>query len=90
MQKQAFDIGVALDRIGQTVLPWPKAALIQLADEGYTSTFEQSWPASFQSVPMTRRRCRISSRSLPIPYSRAVNSRPPTRPMACFFSSISR
>ena len=41
MQKQPFDIGVALDRIGQAVQPWPKAALFQLADEGYTSTFEQ-------------------------------------------------
>jgi len=41
MQKQPFDIGVALDRIGQAVRPWPKAALFQLADEGYTSTFEQ-------------------------------------------------
>ena len=41
MEKQPFDIGVALDRIERVVRPWPKAALFQLADEGYTSTFEQ-------------------------------------------------
>ena len=41
MEKQPFDIGVALDRIEQAVQPWPKAALFQLAEEGYTSTFEQ-------------------------------------------------
>jgi len=41
MEKQPFDIGVALDRIEQAVQPWPKAALFQLAEEGYTSVFEQ-------------------------------------------------
>ena len=41
MQKQPFDIGVALDRIEEAVRPWPKAALFQLHDEGYVSTFEQ-------------------------------------------------
>ncbi|TQK07198.1 endonuclease III [Herbaspirillum sp. SJZ107] len=41
MEKQAFDIGVALERIEQAVQPWPKAALFQLAEEGYTSVFEQ-------------------------------------------------
>jgi len=41
MDKQPFDIGVALERIGQAVQPWPKAALFQLAEEGYTSVFEQ-------------------------------------------------
>jgi endonuclease-3 len=41
MQKQPFDIGVALDRIEEAVRPWPKAALFQLSDEGYVSTFEQ-------------------------------------------------
>lgn len=40
-KKQAFDIGVAFERIKQAVQPWPKAALFQLADEGYTSVFEQ-------------------------------------------------
>lgn len=41
MDKQPFDIGTALSRIGQAVQPWPKAALFQLAEEGFTSTFEQ-------------------------------------------------
>jgi endonuclease-3 len=41
MEKQAFDIGVALKRIEQAVQPWPKAALFQLAEEGYASVFEQ-------------------------------------------------
>jgi endonuclease-3 len=41
MEKQAFDIGVAFERIEQAVQPWPKAALFQLAEEGYTSVFEQ-------------------------------------------------
>jgi endonuclease III len=41
MQKRPFDIGAALDRIEDAVRPWPKAALFQLSDEGYVSTFEQ-------------------------------------------------
>lgn len=41
MEKQAFDIDVALGRIEQAVQPWPKAALFQLAEEGYASVFEQ-------------------------------------------------
>jgi endonuclease-3 len=41
MEKRAFDIDVALERIEQAVQPWPKAALFQLAEEGYTSVFEQ-------------------------------------------------
>jgi endonuclease-3 len=41
MEKQAFDIGVALERIEQAVQPWPKAALFELAEEGYGSVFEQ-------------------------------------------------
>jgi len=41
MEKRPFDIGIALDRIDAAVQPWPKAALFQLAEEGYTSTFEQ-------------------------------------------------
>jgi endonuclease-3 len=41
MDKPPFDIGVALDRIERAVQPWPKAALFQLAEEGYASTFEQ-------------------------------------------------
>ncbi len=41
MDKRPFDIDVALARIEDAVRPWPKAALFQLAEEGFTSTFEQ-------------------------------------------------
>lgn len=41
MEKRPFDIGLALERIEQAVQPWPKATLFQLAEEGFTSTFEQ-------------------------------------------------
>ena len=41
MEKQPFDIDTALARIEDAVRPWPKAALFQLAEDGYTSTFEQ-------------------------------------------------
>jgi endonuclease III len=41
MEKQPFDIDIALGRIEAAVRPWPKAALFQLFEEGYTSTFEQ-------------------------------------------------
>lgn len=34
MQKEPFDIGVALDRIEEAVRPWPKAAMFQLSDGG--------------------------------------------------------
>jgi endonuclease-3 len=41
MDKHPLDIDLALARIEDAVRPWPKAALFQLAEEGYTSTFEQ-------------------------------------------------
>jgi endonuclease-3 len=41
MEKLPFDVGTAFERIEQAVKPWPKAALFQLAEEGYTSVFEQ-------------------------------------------------
>lgn len=41
MEKLPFDISAALNRIEQAVQPWPKAALFQLAEEGYRSVFEQ-------------------------------------------------
>jgi len=41
MDKRPFDIDVALARIEDAVRPWPKAALFQLAEEGFRSTFEQ-------------------------------------------------
>ena len=40
-QKKPFDIGLAMRRISTAVRPWPKAALFELAEEGFNSTFEQ-------------------------------------------------
>lgn len=41
MEKKPFDIGLAMARIETAVRPWPKAALFQLAEEGFSSAFEQ-------------------------------------------------
>jgi endonuclease-3 len=41
MEKKPMDIGLAFNRIETAVSPWPKAALFQLAEEGFTSAFEQ-------------------------------------------------
>jgi len=41
VDKKPLDIGIAFERIDAAVRPWPKAALFQLAEEGYTSAFEQ-------------------------------------------------
>jgi endonuclease-3 len=41
MEKEPLDIGLAIRRIRTAVGPWPKAALFQLAEEGFASTFEQ-------------------------------------------------
>ena len=41
MEKKPFDIGVAIRRIRKAVQPWPKAALFELAESGFTTTFEQ-------------------------------------------------
>lgn len=41
MEKRPFNIDLALARIEEAVRPWPKAALFQLAEEGFTSVFEQ-------------------------------------------------
>jgi endonuclease-3 len=41
MDKEPFDIGVAVRRIRKAVKPWPKAALFELAENGFTTTFEQ-------------------------------------------------
>lgn len=40
--KIPFDIDVAMARIAEAVRPFPKAALFELADEGFTSPFEQA------------------------------------------------
>jgi endonuclease-3 len=39
-EKQPFDIEEAIRRLRQAVAPYPKAALFELAAEGYTSVFE--------------------------------------------------
>jgi len=41
MEKKPFDIGLAVRSIRTAVKPWPKAALFELAENGFTSTFEQ-------------------------------------------------
>jgi endonuclease III len=41
MEKQSFDIGLAVRQIRKAVKPWPKAALFELAENGFTTTFEQ-------------------------------------------------
>lgn len=40
MSKTEFDIDLAFDRIRDTVAPYPKAALFELYEEGFTSTFQ--------------------------------------------------
>ena len=41
MKKKEFDIDIALERIGEAVKPWPKAAMFELAEDGFDSPFEQ-------------------------------------------------
>ncbi len=41
MRKQPFDIDEALRRVAEAVKPFAKAAMFELADEGFTSPFEQ-------------------------------------------------
>ena len=41
MIKPEFDIDVAISRIEDVVKPYPKAAMFELAERGYTSAFEQ-------------------------------------------------
>ena len=41
MDKKPFDIGLAVRRIRKAVKPWPKAALFELAENGFTPAFEQ-------------------------------------------------
>jgi endonuclease-3 len=41
MEKQPFDVDTAMRHIRDAVKPFPKAALFELADEGYRSPFEQ-------------------------------------------------
>ena len=39
--KRPFDVDQALSRIEEAVRPFPKAAMFELADEGFASPFEQ-------------------------------------------------
>lgn len=39
--KKPFDIDLALDVISEAVRPWPKAAMFELAEDGFNSPFEQ-------------------------------------------------
>jgi len=39
--KKSFDIDRALKLIGKAVQPWPKAAMFELAEDGFNSPFEQ-------------------------------------------------
>jgi endonuclease-3 len=41
MPKTPFDIDIAIQRIQKAVQPFPKAAMFELFDEGFTSAFEQ-------------------------------------------------
>ena len=41
MSKKPFDIDRALKAIEQAVKPWPKAAMFELAESGYSTPFEQ-------------------------------------------------
>jgi endonuclease III len=40
-KKQPFDIGMVFRRIRKAIEPFPKAAMFQLAEEGFSSPFEQ-------------------------------------------------
>jgi endonuclease III len=39
--KKPFDIDVAVERIGEAVRPYPKAAMFELAERGYGTPFQQ-------------------------------------------------
>ena len=41
MAKRPFDIDLVMARIGEAVRTFPKAAMFELADEGFGSPFEQ-------------------------------------------------
>lgn len=41
MEKKPFDVGLAMRRIRTAVKPWPKAAMFELAEDGFRSAFEQ-------------------------------------------------
>jgi endonuclease-3 len=49
-----FDIDQAIERIRAAVAPLPKAAMFELADEGFDSPFDSWSPASSRSGLMMR------------------------------------
>src|SRR5687768_4518615 len=78
MEKKPFDIGLAVRRIRTAVKPWPKAALFELAENGFTSTFEQLVACIISirtydevTLPVSRKlfeRARTPAEMLKIPY----------------------
>src|SRR5512133_2908221 len=41
MMKEPFNIDTVMERVEKAVAPFPKAAMFELAEEGYRSPFEQ-------------------------------------------------
>jgi endonuclease-3 len=41
MKKNTFDVDLAFRRIEEAVRPWPKAAMFELAERGFNTTFQQ-------------------------------------------------
>jgi len=42
--KKPFDVEDMLNRIEQLMVQYPKAAMVQLYEEGYTSMLSNYWP----------------------------------------------
>jgi len=62
MAKKPFNINRAVKRIDAAIRPWPKAALFELAEDGFNSTFEQLIACMISirtydevTIPMARR-----------------------------------
>jgi endonuclease III len=69
MEKRPFKIALAIRKIREAVQPFPKAAMFELAENGFTSTFQQLVA------------CMISIRTfdeVSLPVSRALFERAPT------------
>jgi len=52
--KRPFDIDQAISHIREAVRPFPKAALFELAEEGFRSPLNSLSPASFLSALSTK------------------------------------
>src|SRR5215216_1969996 len=62
MAKKPFDINRGLKRIEKAIVPYKKAAMFELADDGFNSTFEQLVACMISirtydevTIPMSRR-----------------------------------